>query len=105
MRRLKVPWDYDKPGTKPNLPTPEGAELGRHMARFFDVETITDPVRVSALPERCHDCAFRLGSIPNQCASTMMTVTKCLIEHEPFYCHNEPERLCTGFVVLAGAKR
>lgn len=106
MPDLCLPWDYSKPPESletaaVNLPTPEGAELGRHLARFADQEEakFADP------PKRCHDCAFRAGTIPNGCEQTLMDAVKCTFEGEPFYCHNgmrdgEPTRLCAGYLLL-----
>lgn len=101
-----LPWDYSTPGPVggvPNLPSPEGAALGRELARLVAGEfaKFTNP------PVMCDECAFRAGTIPNQCASTLMDAIKCTHEGEPFYCHkgykgdpdrDEPKRLCAGYV-------
>ena len=93
-----VPWDFSDAGsgprTVPNLPTEDGAALGREMARLFDAE--------KDAPERCHDCAFRLGTTPNQSAPTLMDALKCVMEGVPFNCHVE-EKPCAGYVAFRRA--
>lgn len=104
--RTQCPWPFtgtsDPTATATlNLPTPEGAEFGSHIARFVDIEVakMADP------PERCDDCAARLGTVPNQCASTLMDLMKCAMERVPFYCHKPGAlKLCAGYVALV-AKR
>lgn len=108
----RAPWPYTMPlspgqPTRPNLPTPEGAALGREVARLAEVEEQTHP----ELPKRCADCAFRLGTPPNQCAGTLMDALKCAIEGETFYCHlgvpegGEPKRVCGGYVLFRGSAK
>lgn len=90
----------------PNVPSEDGAALGNELARFAEHEIST-----GKRDERCHDCAFRLGSKPNQCLKTVADALKCVVEGEPFYCHHgvedviDPEfgadqiatRLCAGY--------
>jgi hypothetical protein len=43
---VTLPWDFIGPPKEgevgvPNLPTPEGAELGRNHVRFYDQEEVT----------------------------------------------------------------
>lgn len=97
-----LPWQLSEEGNAasgvPNLPSPEGAALGAELARLADVAA---EGRSVALPERCNDCAARLGTTPNQSAATVMGLLKCAVEGIPFYCHvDEPERLCTGYALL-----
>jgi len=75
-----------------NKPTRDGFELGFYLARFAD--------RAPQIAERCFTCAFRQGTDPNGCAPTLMTALKCVMEGEPFYCHETPGKLCGGYVVL-----
>jgi hypothetical protein len=111
-----MPWNYseapgkDDPGV-PNMPSPEGAELGRMLARMAEREEAAQ--RATLFPNmlpRCDDCALRAGTLPNQCAETLMDVVKCVAEGQPFYCHkgvrdgNAPRRLCTGWAVLQRAE-
>lgn len=94
--KIKLPWPFtsDLPGprTTPNLPTPEGAELGRELARLADSAYAS-----SGRDTRCEDCAFRLGTTPNQCAPTLMDAIKCVAEGVPFNCH-VTDRPCGGWV-------
>lgn len=87
-----------------NDPTPEGAALGKHLARWVDAEM--DGPRI--LRPRCSDCAFLKGTPPNQIAGTLMTALKCVIEKEPFYCHSErgvrSGPLCAGWEALINRK-
>lgn len=59
--------------------------------------------------ERCKSCAFRLGTIPNQCAPTVMDALKCVIEKRDFMCHEHfdadgnPTELCAGYLLAMGA--
>jgi hypothetical protein len=46
-----------------------------------------------------------LGTVPNRCLPTVMDALKCVLEQEPFYCHEappdaagDPTRLCRGWV-------
>lgn len=106
MTALRAPWDYSRQPTSLetatiNAPTPEGAELGRHLARFADQEEAAHP----DAPKRCGDCAFRAGTLPNQCPQTLMDAVKCTMEGEPFHCHlgmrdGEPTRLCAGYLLM-----
>ncbi len=109
--RIELPWDFvgpPAPGSrvKLNLPTPEGEELGRHMARFADQEAEKLSAAGLPVPQRCIDCAFRAGSIPSGCPPTIMTAIKCVFEREPFSCHHgldadgEPTRICAGYELL-----
>lgn len=108
---MTVPWPYSTPPTpgepsRPSEATPEGAALGREVARFADIEAALAP----DIPARCDDCAARLGTLPNQCGETLMDLIKCSVEREPFYCHKgvadgaEPRRLCSGFLLLVRGK-
>lgn len=115
MSSVECPWDYalaPAPGSAvvPNPPSSEGAELGRHLARFVDVEDAARTARGEPVLPRCHDCAFSSGSVPNACLPTVMTALKCVLEHEEFSCHHglaadgEPSRACAGWLTLEGAK-
>jgi hypothetical protein len=108
MSKMILPWEYSKPGTPEkgvlNLPSPEGAELGREMARLADG---AEREMLAAYPDqkpRCGTCAFRAGTVPNACAVTLMDAVKCGVEGEPFYCHKgviDPAAakvLCSGWL-------
>lgn len=108
---MKAPWDFPdcpRPGVPlvENTPTPEGAALGRELGRLADTEEARLLSEGQPVPPRCSDCAARLGTIPNQCEITLMTLIKCTIEREPFFCHRgvaedeEPKRVCGGYLLL-----
>lgn len=75
-----------------NKPEFAGYELGFHLARFADA--------VPQIAERCFTCAFRQGTDPNGCVTTVMDGLKCIMEGVPFYCHERSTKLCGGYVVL-----
>lgn len=84
--------------------TPESRELGQHIARMADkaaarLESEGEP------DERCASCAFRSGTAPNQCADTLMDALKCIVEHEPFYCHVKKGWPCHGWFAAAVATK
>jgi hypothetical protein len=82
------------PGHFPNRATPEGRELGGHMARLCDVELRGRPDR------RCATCAFRAGDhLANGSPETLMDALKCALEGAPFYCH-EADRPCAGWLAM-----
>jgi hypothetical protein len=87
------------------MPTPEGRDLGNMIAKLTD--NAEDAVR-QQFPnhaERCKSCAFRAGTFPNGCPETLMDALKCVVENEPFYCHQEfdaagkPSNICAGWLI------
>lgn len=87
----ETPWPTiggsDEPTGVPNLPSPEGAELGRHLARLLDVDPDAEGL--------CRECAFREGAVGNVRAATVMDALKCAAEGSPvFYCHMQGRGLC-----------
>lgn len=102
---MQAPWDYSAdvptPGNPllPNLPTEEGRELGREMARLATIGRLHS----KNLPEPCHDCAF-LGTRPNGCGPTLMDALKCALEGETFYCHVDDGKPCAGYLALKEAR-
>lgn len=85
----------------PNRPTPEGRELGRCLARF--AEQALHELAQTGIPDaRCHTCAFRLGTVPNGCPTTLMDALKCVMEHTPFDCH-EAATPCFGWLAMLAA--
>lgn len=88
-------------------PSPEGAELGRHMARFADQGEPKIRLLDPTAPPRCTTCAFRLGTKPNSYAETLMTATKCMMEKTPFHCHERKDEcgddaICMGWLFAMG---
>lgn len=90
-----------------NYRTPQGAELGRHLARLTDDAEPKARLRVPEIPPRCSSCALRTGPhLANQSPATLLDVTKCVMENTPFFCH-QPHRegeLCSGWAMLMLAK-
>src|SRR5690348_7475831 len=85
-----------------NRPSPEGASLGEHLANMTDAAERVLRQTQPAHPERCGTCAFRRGTVPNQCAATVMDALKCVMEKVPFHCHeHEGEKPCMGFVIAS----
>lgn len=109
---IELPYDYSHPkgdGTDiPNVPCEQGRALGKHLARFANVEAEYLRVAGKPVPQRCDDCAYRLGTVPNQCLPTVANALKCASEREPFFCHKNvvegdaPNALCRGYLLLAG---
>ena len=81
-----------------NEPTNTGYELGYHISRIFETCELK--------PERCSTCAFRQGTYPNGCESTLMDAVKCIAEGMPFNCHEE-NKPCAGYVAFrsSGSKQ
>lgn len=85
---------------KRNKPEAVGYELGAHLARFADQAEAALRARGVQVPERCSTCAFRAGTTPNGCVTSVMDALKCAIEHEPFLCHHDKEHRtpCAGWL-------
>jgi hypothetical protein len=82
--------------------TPQSIEVGRHVARM--AESAVSRVAAMGDPdERCATCAFRLGTVPNQCGDTLSDALKCVVEKEPFYCHDKKRKgfPCHGWFAAA----
>ncbi len=98
----EVPWEFiegrDEPtqGFSPVMPCETGIEFGKELARFADQEYAT-----TGRDARCLDCAFRLGTQPNQNAATLANAFKCIVEGEEiFYCHVNRGKPCEGYMML-----
>jgi hypothetical protein len=82
----------------PNVATPEGRELGEHLARFCDQELRGKP------DNRCSTCAFRCGDhVANGSPKTLLDALKAALERTPFWCH-EADRACAGWAALCARK-
>ena len=90
-----------------NYTTPEGHELGRHLARICDDAEPAARLRMPELPPRCQSCAFRAGNhLASGSPATQMDALKCVLEGHEFYCH-QPDReghLCSGWAMMMLAK-
>lgn len=84
-----------------NVRTPEGADLGRHMARLCDVAEPIARLKEPLIPPRCASCALRAGNHhPNGSPATLWAVLDCLDTGQEFSCH-EPARdgqPCSGWM-------
>lgn len=85
-----------------NRPESAGFALGAELARFVDRAESENRLQGFEMPERCSTCAFRAGTAPNGCVTTVMDATKCMIEHIPFMCHHDRsgETTCAGFLAI-----
>lgn len=61
-------------------------EAGQHLGRLGDSAALKLAAQGEA-DERCKSCAFRPGTLPNQCADTISDAVKCVVEGSPFHCH------------------
>ena len=102
--KVKAPWDFPKvitergPGVHRNTPDDNGRALGEQMARFTEQTEMDMRAAGVQIPERCKTCAYRLGTSPNGCVTTLMTALKCTMEGEPFNCH-ERDGECAGWQI------
>lgn len=69
-----------------NLPTAAGAVLGQELARV-----------TGEVPGCCPTCAFKLGTVPNQCDTTVKEAIDCVFENVPFHCHHDAKP-CRGWL-------
>lgn len=89
---MKIP-----PGKMRNRPTDLGRKLGEQLARLCDNAEAT----TMTLHPRCKTCAFRAGSIPNGCETTLMDAVKCSMEGDTkFMCHERPGKPCSGWIMM-----
>lgn len=80
----------------------ESIEAGKHVARLAE-NAVSRVAAMGDPDERCHTCAFRLGTPANQCADTLADAMKCIIEKTPFYCHDKKRvgHVCHGWFAAA----
>jgi hypothetical protein len=83
------------PGMAINRPCPTGRALGEQLARFTEMESTAHYQRFPDDPEMCASCAFRPGTVPNGCLTTVTDALKSVVEMSSFVCHS-PERLIAG---------
>lgn len=92
-----------------NQPTPEGRALGEQLARLTDTAEIEVRKQFPNHDERCASCAFKAGTFPNGCLTTVADATKCAVEGTPFFCHHNldgdknPTELCAGWMIAQTA--
>lgn len=74
-----------------NFPSMNGALMGISLADGIDATKV------------CHGCAFRLGSVANQCTPTQYDAADAVDGEFPFMCHEDLDRAgkatqgCRGF--------
>jgi hypothetical protein len=74
-----------------NFPSMNGALMGVSLAAGVDPRKV------------CHGCAFRLGSVANQCAPTQYDASDAVAGEYIFNCHEDldakgkPTQACRGF--------
>jgi hypothetical protein len=82
----------------PNTASPEGRELGFHLAR------LCNKALQGRQDNRCATCAFRNGEhLANGSGPTLMNAVKCLMENKAFHCH-EHDRVCAGYLAMCDPK-
>ena len=93
--------------TIPNRPSVLGRALGAEVARITDEAER----KISAEHrERCLTCAFRKGTFPNGCESTLVDALDCVFRGIPFYCHEKLDKrsnslhVCAGYEIAITAK-
>lgn len=86
-------------GDRPSL---HGRMMGKALAVISEVGRRDAPMPI---PDSCLTCAFREGSLPNQCAGTGIVALNCVlrIDTDRFACHHgmkdgDPQRICAGYI-------
>lgn len=84
--------------------TPQSIELGKTVARMTE-KAVARLAAEGDPDERCSTCALRRGTPANQCADTLMDAMKCIVEDEPFFCHDKKRKghACHGWFACAVA--
>lgn len=100
----------DHGGLRKNEPSEVGREFGSYLAAYTEAAIADMEGRGEQVPERCRSCAFRQGTYPNGCSETVATALNCVLNSEPFYCHQkvdkatgEPSDYCAGYLIGIGA--
>ena len=88
----------------PNRPTEQGRKLGDQVARLANIAEACQVANYPNERKRCKTCAFRSGTIPNGCESTVLDAIKCVVERIPFVCHEKPAQessstFCAGWLM------
>jgi len=84
---------------KLNLPTPLGRMAGAELDRIYNL-TLQES---GDNDERCHDCAFRKGTMPNGCEATVYDAVMCTVNGNTFECHINVGQMCAGFAQFKNA--
>lgn len=97
-----------------NRPCPLGIETGKNLAKFADHAEQQWRESMGFVPARCGSCAFKEGTYPNGCLTTVADAMKCTMERRPFYCHHDvnlkrpdekqPHSICAGWLLLHSAE-
>ena len=79
-----------------NHPTPEGREMGAHLARWTEA-ALPKLAAMGQEDDRCKTCAFREGTVPNRCIDTVADAMKCVVEGEHMFLCHHPRAGETGY--------
>lgn len=96
------------PAAFANRISPESQAAGSILGRITDESEPAIRAKFPNIAERCKSCAFRTGTVPNQCMDTVIEAFDCAIRGEPFFCHHlfnadgTPARLCGGWQIALG---
>lgn len=114
MMPIKLPWDFSP--VDPSIdgrrrPTALGTFVGRQIARLADEAEPAFRAEHPKARERCADCAFRRGTIPNRCLPTVAEALFCAVDGDVFNCHRVepgapdlvPNGVCAGWAILHGS--
>src|ERR1700686_367015 len=90
---------------KPNRPCELGKSVGENMSKLADQAEEDCREKLGFVAIKCSTCAFKSGSIPNGCLTTVADAMKCTMENEPFFCHHKiedgkPTTLCAGWLMM-----
>lgn len=86
-----------------NFTSPEGHELGAHIAKLCDEAEPRARLRMPELPPRCASCAFRAGPhLASGSPATAMDALKCAMEGVEFHCHDVHREgaVCSGWAMF-----
>lgn len=98
--------------TKPDPrggPSAHGAALGAALSRIEQAGRAVAEANGIAIPPKCRSCAFRLGSLPNQCAETTVEAMWAACGTQGFACHHgldadgQPTLDCAGLAAVEHA--
>ena len=102
-QRIGGPLRGTKMKIRNHTTTPDGRELGRHLARLCDEAEPAARLKVPELPPQCSSCAFGAGPhVASDSLGTQMDALKCVTEGHKFLCH-KPARegaVCSGWAML-----
>lgn len=95
-----------KTETEQNKPCAMGKALGAILVKFCE-PGIAELEAAGEPDERCKSCAFRLGTFPNGCLTTVQDAIKSVAEPKLFQCHQTDRKgkPCHGWYASRVARR